>query len=247
MLFCSLVPFFTNMVAPRTKNIFLIGVGAMVGICCFDLFPEIYEMGGRNSLLIMFVVWILYSAVHLYEYRNLSSQHSHDMHHAKKSQSGHESQGSHDHSHQRHGFLLFMGSIVIHCFSSGVLLVVSQDLSPRLAKTVLFALIVHKALESFSVSAVITEQKMAQSKKFLSLLIYLLSVPAGVLATNFFNQWITPSVALVLSAIAAGTLAGCLIFDFLIPNLNESKSRMKRSAWILLGLVITGIGLRGLH
>ena len=230
VLFCF-VPWISSFFAHQTKNLFLLGIGAMVGICFFDLLPEIFEIGGITSLIVMAIVWAAYALLHTKYFGEHGHNHSH-----KTSASDHE----------RHGFFLFMASMIAHCFSSGALLVVSEDLSPLIAKSVFYALIIHKALEAFSVSAFITQHHMARLRKGFAFAAYLLSVPAGVFATLFFSAMITTKIALILSDVAAGTLAGCLLYDFLIPNLKDASDRKRRVAWMSAGLFIMLVGLRGI-
>jgi zinc transporter ZupT len=220
--------------AKHTQNVFLLGVGAMVGICFFDLLPEIFEMGGFKSLIIMTVVWAVYSIIHSVHFRNGHHQH----HEHDDSRDDHHSSDKTSNAHKQHGFFLFMTSMIIHCFSSGVFLVISADLSVAMAKSVLFALVIHKLLEAFSVSAVITEHHTSRARRTFLFAAYLGSVPAGVVATLFFSQLITTKAALVLSDVAAGTLAGCLIYDFLIPNLKPKQTRPNNIAWMLAGLAL---------
>jgi zinc transporter ZupT len=226
-LFCAL-PLVSEKVRKHSKTLFLIGTGAMLGICVFDLVPDIVEMGGRSSLWVSGAVWMGYSLLHVFHIGH---------HHHVAGEPGEKEQG---------GSLLFLFSMVGHCFASGMLLAVSQVLSPEIANTVFFALLAHKGYESLSVSSVLIEQKQPLRNRLGTIALYALSLPAGVLATVLFKDQLGRSVAILISSIAVGTLLGCLLFDFLLPSLAELRRQRHRFGWVVLGLVVTEMMMRSL-
>lgn len=221
-VFCAL-PLLSERVRRHSRPLFLMGTGALFGICFFDLVPEVFEMGGRSSLWIMGGVWALYSLIHLF----------HLQHH-------------HDHDHEigaeevtAQGFYLFFGSLIAHCFASGMLLTVSQGLSTRIAHTVFLALLAHKTYESLLLTSILLEQRRSRSWKLAIIAAYSLSLPIGAFATALFESSFTQQIAVLVSSVAVGTLLGCLIFDFLIPSLRQVRRQRLIGGWIVLGLAMT--------
>jgi zinc transporter ZupT len=233
MVFFTALPWISTTIHEHSTRFFLIGTGAMVSLCCFDLLPEIFEVGGNASLVLMAVSLGLYSAAHIF--------HLGHHHHPGESPAVHLAEEA--------GFSgLFLASMMAHCFASGVLLAVSGELSSGLANTVFWALVAHKAFEAFTVSALFLKKKfLTRSAILASLTAYVLSLPVGFAAAQFFHSEMTRSIALVASSIAAGTLAGCLIFDFLLPSFQQLRGRHRLEfGWIVLGSVLTQMLLRGL-
>lgn len=226
-LFCAL-PLVSAKVRQHSKTFFLIGTGAMFGICFFDLVPDVFELGGGKSLWVAGAVWVGYSLLHVF--------HIGHHHHDHEGGSGESQKMS----------PLFLFSIMGHCFASGMLLAVSQGLSAKIADTVFMALLAHKGYESLTVSSLLVEQGQSKRVKVGTIALYALSLPAGVLATVMFSDHLAQGVAVVISSIAVGTLLGCLIFDFLLPSLVHLKRQRYQAAWIFLGLVLTQMIMRKL-
>ena len=65
------------------------------------------------------------------------------------------------------------------------------------------------------------------------MILYSLSLPLGVILTYGFQ--LTPFMAMLVTSLAAGTLMGCLIFDFLIPSIVQMKNRWADIGWIFAG------------
>jgi zinc transporter ZupT len=225
-LFCA-VPLFSAGVRKHSRTLFLMGTGALFGICFFDLVPDVFALGGSSSLYIMGAVWLLYSVVHLF----------HLSHHHHPGEEGHTAS---------HGFMLFFGSLLAHCFASGMLLTASQSLSDRIARTVFIALLIHKTYESLVLTSILIEQRRSAAWNFMLIGLYSLALPAGAFATQLFQASLTQSISMVVSSIAVGTLLGCLIFDFLIPSVRELRRQRFIFAWILLGLALTRLVMMSL-
>ena len=85
----SVLPMLSGRVRKHSRSLFLMGTGALFGICFFDLVPEVFEMGGSSGLLIVGAVWGLYSILHLFHLE-------HHHHPAEEGEAIHH-----------HGFLLF--------------------------------------------------------------------------------------------------------------------------------------------
>lgn len=225
-VFCVL-PLLSAGVRRHSRTLFLMGTGALFGICFFDLVPDVFALGGRLSLFLMTGVWLFYSAIHVFhlQHRHLPGEGEHEV-------------GG------QHGFVFFYGSLLTHCFASGMLLSVSQSLSNHLAQTVFIALLAHKTYESLLLTSVLIEQRRSLSWSLSLIFPYALSLPVGAWVTSWFQASLTQSIATVVSSIAVGTLLGCLIFDFLIPSLRQLRKQPLVFGWMLLGLILTLLGIR---
>lgn len=134
-----------------------------------------------------------------------------------------------------------------------MLLYLSHDLSPKIAASVFLALIGHKGYEAISVS-VLLSQRTRKTKTFLAYAIsYAASFPIGVAVTSglshFFGSTVSPAVvkvvAIGVASVAVGSLAGCMINDFLLPSLRHVRTRRLEAAWMLLGVGLTLIFTAG--
>jgi zinc transporter ZupT len=228
MALLSGLPLFSRTIRSYSKLCFLLGTGALSGILFFDLLPDLYEMGGAKSLWGVGAVWALYSLFHL-------TSLGHHEHLPEAAETGH--------SHDR-GVAFFLASMSAHCLASGVLLVASEQLAPAINRTVFLALLSHKAYEALTVSSVLMERQKSRSQALLSIALYAISLPLGVVMTYAFRSVLTPGVALVATSLAAGTLLGCLIFDFFLPSLGYLKRRKRDFAWIAAGFAMTQILMR---
>lgn len=221
MMLLSGLPLFSRTIRSYSKLFFLLGTGALSGILLFDLLPDLFEMGGSASLWGVGVVWTIYSLLHM----------SHLGHH----------KSSDEHPKHTHFFLASMSG---HCLASGILLVVSGGLAGGINRTVFLALLSHKAYEALTVSTILLERQNSRQKAILSIALYSLSLPLGVILTYGFRSVITPSVALIATSLAAGTLLGCLFFDFFLPSLSHLKTRRLDFGWIVVGVALTQLMMR---
>lgn len=235
LILASGISFFTALplifinIKNYSKYLFLIGTGAMVGICFFDLLPDVFELGGYSSLGIIGIVAVFYSAIHIF--------HSHPEH-------NHVNTASHSIKSSR-ALLVFLGSLMAHCFASGMLLAISHALSQKVASTVFLALAAHKGYEAMMLSSILLEQACSKAKKIGLMVLYVFSFPAGVLVTYLFKESFDQEVAVLISSVAVGTLMGCLVFDFLIPSLKQLKTKRLQVLWIVGGLFLTQIIMKG--
>lgn len=218
-LFCAL-PLFSPVVRRYAGPLFLVGTGAMLGICFFDLVPGIMNLGGRFTLILMGVVWLSYSAIHFIHL----TRHEHDPLAVPGK-----------------GFWFFFGPLVAHGFASGMLLTVSQELSSVIETSVFVALIVHKIYESLLLSSILIAQRRSSSWKLTMVAIYTAALPAGAIITRGFESEINRATAVVISSVAVGTLLGCLVFDFLIPSFRQLRAHKYRVGWVVAGLLLTRV------
>lgn len=229
ILISALVPFFWKLNHKKNSIMFLVGTGALTGIVTFDLLPDLWTFGGSQSLWILFAVWALYSVMHYFQIGH---------HHHNHTLPPHTEDTSVAHI-QESSIFFILSSMMLHCFASGVLLAVSNEISSDLAKNVFYALIAHKVYEALTVSSVIVEKIKARMKVILALLAYSFSLPFGVALSLAFKGSLSPNVAIIATSIAAGTLLGCLVFDFWLPTLAHLKHSRRDLMWIILGLLLT--------
>lgn len=216
MFLLSALPLFVQRIQVYSHILLLFGTGSLLGICLFDLFPDVLHLGGRTSILVMFLVWAVYLLFHIF----------HLHYHEQSDRRNHEGR-------------FFIISMVIHCLASGMLLAVAQEYSPSIAKTVFLALLAHKGYEAFSVSSVLQNKVHSRKKLWAWLLLYSISLPIGVFSTVWIGLGMLHSTAVLLISISAGTLLGCMMYDFLIPSFKQIQQSKKELLWLILGMVLT--------
>lgn len=237
MALCFIAPRISKQIEARSKIFLLIGTGGLVSLYFADLLPDVVQLGGASSLGIILLVWLGYSYLHMFHMKH--HEHEHDEH-------------GEDHQHHTHVRLpdsstLLVASMVCHCFSSGALLFLSHELSAKVATSVFLALIGHKGYEALSVSVLLTQRTKSRKKFALSAIAYSLSFPIGVASAAVLNDWFGNTVSpaaiktaiIVVASIAVGSLAGCMVNDFLLPSLQHLRTRVHEGAWILLGAGLT--------
>lgn len=237
MSLLSVLPLFSARVRKHSHLFFLAGTGALVGLCAFDLLPDLFEMGGRSSFLIAGVVWVIYSLMHLFHLGH--HHHGHDHSHGEG-----EHGGGHHGDQESEPYIPFLVSMMVHCFASGILLVASNALSVGMGKTVFLALLAHKGYESLTVSSVLVERIKTQRQRVLALAGFALSLPVGVVFALCFQDSVNQKVALVATSLAVGSLLGCLIFDFFLPSVAHLKTRKIDFGWVVVGLLVTQAMMR---
>ena len=223
MIGVSAIPLYSKTLRKFSSLFSLLGTGALAGILFFDLIPDIYQIGGQASLGLMLAVCGGYSVIHVIRF-------------GSQFKNPNQLSGT-PHSHYGNGnSLFFLLSMAGHCFASGILLVTAEGFSVGLNRGIFLALLAHKLYESLTVATVLIEKQRSRSKSIASILVYSLSLPVGVLLTFIFKSHLTPSIALIATSLAAGTLLGCLIFDFFIPSLAEIRKKWSALGWVTAGL-----------
>jgi zinc transporter ZupT len=213
------IPFLFKNIKNYSSYLFLLGTGAMLSICLFDLIPDVIELGGYSSLYIIVCVGIIYSVVHFFHIR----------HH-----------GDQGHVHTQ-AVSLFFSSLIAHNFASGMLLAISYEVSQKIAQTVFMALVAHKGYEALMLSSMFVDQKEKNLKNIMLILIYIVAFPAGVILTYLSRANFNEQLAVIISSIAIGTLLGCLIFDFLVPSFKQLKVKRLQVLWLFAGFFLTQI------
>ncbi len=230
-LFSGLPVFFYPQVKRHSRLLFLVGTGALFGLCFFDLIPDVFEIGGKPSLYIMGAVWLIYSLIHLFHLGHHSTDHEHACDH---------------HGEHAHSFPMFCGSLMTHGFASGILLSLSHGISAQVANTVFLALIAHKGYEALMFSSILMKQQFSRLSQWGLLVLFSLSLPLGVGLAHFLRDALSQDLAMMMSSVAVGTLLGCLIFDFMIPTLRQLRRRRVELLWIALGLLLTQFFMKSL-
>ena len=230
MIALCCLPIFFKHVPQISRLLFLVGTGALVGIVSFDLMPDVVEMGGNKSLVLVFCVWVIYSIIHLLHYRHHKSHH-------------HSEDENHLHVGDK-GITVFLTSMMIHCISSGILLVISAKVSESFSHAVLLSLIAHKCYESLIVSSIVLDKAKTRFNAVLCIVLYSLSFPFGAMLASLFNEQINLDLAIFATSFALGTLLGCMVFDFLIPSFNQIRKRRIELVWVFLGLALTELMMR---
>jgi len=217
-LFVAL-PFLFRQIKNYSLYFFLFGTGAMIGICFFDLLPEVLSLGGYLSLFIIITACIIYSLIHFFTHKH----HNHDSHINKQA------------------FILFLASLLAHNCASGMFLTISYDLSLEIASSVFMAMVAHKAYEAMMLSSILVEQPFTNGKKVYFLSAYIISFPLGVVLFKIFENSFNSQVAIIISSVAVGTLMACLVFDFLWPSLKQLRQNPVHIIWITSGFFLTQI------
>lgn len=207
--FFTLLPWFFSGIRRFSKPLLIIGALVLFGFCFLDLIPEMMEIGGGLSLLIMAGAWAIFAGIHYLQ--------------------AHEHTGE-GHSHAHAGAYL-LGSMALHCFAGGMLLVSSYEISAQLAFHVFLGLAAHKVFEAITVSSVLLEKVKSKKELYLATAVYALSFPAGVLATVALRAALAgqllpktvETIAMVITSVAVGSLLGCLLQDFLIPAVSQLR------------------------
>lgn len=221
MMVVSILPVYITEIRKYTSVFFLLGTGALTGVCLFDLIPDVAEIGGTNGLLLAAFVAIIYSSLHLY----------------------------HNHKHKRtagccaphklgKAFYVFLISIISHCFASGMLLGLSNQFSVQMGENVFWSLALHKAYEAISYSSIVITQNISKKKSALLILLYCSSLPLGVYSTIWFESLINQNIAIAISSLAVGSLISCLYFDFMQPCFEMIRKKKRALIWLALGFIL---------
>jgi zinc transporter ZupT len=224
----SAAPLFSARARKYSSTIFLLGTGAMIGICIFDLTPDVLELGGKTAILPLAMAALAYSLVHYFHLFNHEHEHGVDQ----KVESG---------------FPYFFGPLIAHSFATGMLLSVSQRFGHEMAHNVFGALLTHKAYEALLLSSILIGMNRSVRWKVGMIALYAGILPLGVFLGESVRQEISQTVAVWISAVAVGTLLGCLVFDFLLPSIHQLQDKRSRLIWVLSGFVLTQLVLGRLH
>ena len=212
--FCCALPWIFPRIRLYSRPLLLVGTSVLLGFLAFDLIPEMVEVGGVFSLVLVLISSVAFTLLHFFGDRVSGSRHNHS-----------------DEEGPSHGVAFLLGSMALHCFAGGMLLVSSYEISDQMAFGVFLSLIGHKAFEAVSVSSLLIQRVSTLNRLLRCSAIYVLSFPAGVLVTEgirrlFFQSMSVQNLkdgALILTAVAVGSLFGCLIQDFLIPAMREFR------------------------
>ena len=249
MALCFLAPRFSKRVEAHSKILLLIGTGGLISLYFADLLPDVVELGGKPSLGIILLVWLAYSYLHTF---NIKHHEEHDRgDHACSGDTAHVHVPlpSHNDDHHSGSSGVLLASMISHCFSSGMLLFVSHELSSKVAASVFLALIGHKGYEAISVSVVLSQRTKDIKKFMIYAIAYASSFPVGVLVTAALTRVLGPELSpavvktavVVVASVAVGSLASCMIHDFLLPSLRHVRAKKTEAVWMLVGVGLTAL------
>ncbi len=228
----GIAPHLIRRVRDSSQSLLLVGTGALVGIYFFDLLPDVLEVGGRSSLLIVGIVWALYSVVHTFHLHQ--HQHEEEEYHAT-------------HQHQDAPVGLLMAAMLAHCVTSGIFLSLSQSLSVAVEHSFFLALLAHKGFEALSFSLIL-RNRVGSIKQFSFLMLaYSFALPFGAGTTYLLMKSLASpesaegvrTLAIITASVASGSLLGCMIHDFVIPTFRKVRHQKSELAWVAAGLLMT--------
>ena len=229
MLVFFLLPRFIERIADFSRYLLLIGTGGLLGFFFFDLIPDVVRVGGVKSVVLIAITWGVY--VVLQKLPGFAHGHHHESQHE------HENLGPHAHSPG-----LLFGAMLVHCFSSGMVLALSGP-------GVFGAMVSHKAYEALSVSLVLHSENRTWRRTGLTAIAYAGAFPLGAWATRCLVNagmedrlpWglSLSTVAMGVASLAVGSILGCLIHDFLVPSFLRVRTHPRESIWLIVGLIAT--------
>ena len=236
MLFFAFVPVLISARKRVSSPFLLLGTGSLLGLVCFDLIPNMLRIGGEVGLLLVVLVWALYSAFHWASHRPAASS-------TLAAAGAATFQPAPDERlriRSRIGVVPpFLFSMLLHCFASGVILVVSMRFAPSFSRAFFFAILTHKSFEAVIVSFMLLNQVTSRTRAFALLFIYCATLPLGVALAATFDADLKLDVAKVVSGVGLGTLLGCLQFDFIVPCIDRIRERKIDFAWVVAGFALT--------
>lgn len=209
------------------SSFFVFGSGALLGLCVFHLFPNFIRVGGNWGIAIAAVVGIAYSLVHVMH----AWQHADSLFMANKEVPVRKNFSPY----------FFALAFVGHNLVSGMFLGYSDKFGSELAQNIFYALLVHKVFEALVVSTALRTYHF-NSKQIASFsFAYWLSLPAGFYLAFFPLNGLAQPVFLLISGLAMGSLAGCLVFDFALPSFRILRSNFRQLTWLLTGALMSAV------
>jgi zinc transporter ZupT len=221
----SVVPLLWEAARRHSRPLFLVGTGAMISICCFDLVPDVLKAGGVIAGWEILGTWLAYSGIHWLPFFH----HDHDP----------ETAEAHCHYADPRRFAYFMGPLIAHGIASGMLLGVSRELGARVAGEVFVALFAHKIYESLLLASILVGVRRSIRWKIAMAAAYVLALPLGAWLAWTLGETVLNDMAVHISGVAVGTLLGCLVFDFLMPSFKQLRGRAIGYLWMAGGFFLT--------
>lgn len=110
-------------------------------------------------------------------------------------------------SHQGISVVFLLSALFLHAFLEGTLLAPPNAMHDHHGKgSLLFGIALHKMPAAFALMSVLRHQMIKKNKAILYLLIFAVASPAGLLLTNYFNEFnlISDEAFTILFAIVSG-------------------------------------------
>lgn len=135
------------------------------------------------------------------------------------------------------GLAAFIG-MFIHTFFDGVALGVSLE-NKKLGSIVFLAIMAHKIPSSFALASILKKARWKTSKIFLFVIILVLMIPLGAVASYFITSTFLEGKYLGLAmAASAGTFIYIATSDFLPEVHRKEETRIKNLVAFLLGIAL---------
>ena len=195
--------------------------GVLMGVVCFDIFPEIFEqvkLGNASPLAIMSALIIGFLLFHVLE-KTILIHHAHEDEYAT-------------HSHPHVGVLSAL-ALAGHSFMDGASIGIGYQVSPALGLIIAIAVISHDFCDGMNTVALMISHGNSP-KKARRLLILDALAPVAGLAFSFLFQFSEQFLALYL-----GFFAGFILYIGASDILPEAHS--KQSSLKLIGLTVLGV------
>ena len=216
--------FLGGLFAVRFKNqlhsIMAFAAGVLLGVVCFDIFPEIieqikiYDFKASQAMIALVVGFLLF---HILE-KTILIHHSHEDEYA-------------EHKHPRVGILSAM-ALAGHSFMDGVGIGLGFQVSAVVGLLVAIAVISHDFTDGMNTITLMLAHKNTTKKSMVFLLIDSIAPVLGAVSTLFFK--VSPRWLLLY----LGFFAGFLLYIGASDILPEAHS--KYSSYKLIGLTVLG-------
>jgi ZIP family zinc transporter len=195
--------------------------GVILGVVCFDIFPELIEqinLNGFDSLPVMIALVAGFLIFHILEKTIL-------IHHAQE-----DSYATHHHPHV--GVVSAL-ALIGHSFMDGLGIGLGFQINPAVGILVALAVISHDFTDGMNTVTLMLHHHNSSKRAKLFLLFDALAPIIGAISTLFFRL---PANFLVLYL---GFFAGFLLYIGASDILPEAHS--KKSSFSLIGLTIAGV------
>ncbi len=231
-----------------------LAAGALLGAALFHLLPEASEhvpgAFGIPTIIGIVAVFLLqrYVAPHSHEPRahtphqvhQVNDHHGHSEHHPAAAAANHD---EHRPYGPMWGGLLAILALSIHSFFDGVAIAAALGSAPEsrsVALAVFLSVLIHKPMDSLSVSVLLVHAGVRSSTLWAVQLVYAALVPVGMVAFQLTRtMFVEPSPFLGYTlAFSAGTFLAIALTD-LLPELHFHRhDRHKLSAALGLGILV---------
>lgn len=199
----SIVPFIKKWKSDILHLFVAFGAGVFLGVVFFDLLPDV--KASKDAF-----IYVLTGFVFVLLFERLSSTPEHT---ALKDQN----------KHDVIGMAAFIG-LIVHGFTAGFALGVASLTTGSLGFILFFAIIIHKAVGSFSLATILRLSSFSTRKSIKLLVAFSLTTPLGAVIAYLFMSHLDTSSMKVPTALAAGTFLYVATMD-LLPEAFHVKGK----------------------